>query len=170
VPTFPIIAIGRQMSVHTGGEHLGQHAGRRAGAHDPAPETGVNVARGVGEHIAPERLIDLRQRRALERNGLIQTRPDLGRNGAPRWSFADRLLVVEHIDDHLSSEGADRRPVCRIEAHRKTSKSAFRRVGIRFRMNARKNKTTSRAERQQLQGRRCFGAGRPSAPAAKASS
>jgi len=77
--------------VEAGGQHLAQHADRRAGTVHPTHEEGMRVARDVGLDVAPEVRKDVRQIARLARQRAVEAGTHcLGRR-LPDRPVLDRL-------------------------------------------------------------------------------
>ena len=109
-----VIELGH-LRIHSRRQHVGEHPERRAGPDHPAPESRVDVARGVGEDVALELLVHGRRRGGLERQRLGEPCPHVGRDGAPSRARANRGEIVEHVVHHTVAEGAELVPVRGIE-------------------------------------------------------
>ena len=100
-----VIELG-DLRIHARGEHVGEHGERGAGADHPAPEAWMDVAGGVGQHVALELLIDLRGGRRVARRGSRQPLAHLGGHRPPDGTLARGPQEFEHLVHHQVAEVA----------------------------------------------------------------
>jgi len=108
------------LGIHPGRQHVGQHAHRCPRPDHPAPEARMDVAGGVGEHVALEFLVDVRRRRRLARRRAGQPRAHLGRDRPPDGAFPRGPQILEHLVHHAMAELAQLLPLLcalRVEAN-----------------------------------------------------
>ena len=91
------------VGVQPGGEHLRDHANRRAAAIDPAHEAGMHVALSVGQHLAHELGMNLGEIFTLPWRGRLKMRAHIGWNRLPDGPLANVLDVAEHVVQHAVS-------------------------------------------------------------------
>ena len=95
-----------EMRIHPRRQHVGQHRQRRPGAHDPAPEPGVNVAVGIGQDVLAELPVDLSRIGGPPRVGSSSAARGLRRHRLPHRPLAHRFEVVHHVVHHAVAERA----------------------------------------------------------------
>ena len=78
-----------EIGVEAGGQHLRQHAHRRAAAVHPSHEAGMDVAGGVGQDIAHELAVDRRQFGRRLGNAGAEAGAHLAGNRLPDRTVAD---------------------------------------------------------------------------------
>ncbi len=121
-----------EVRVHARRQHVGQHGERRARAHHPAPEAGVDVSVGIGEDVLAELLVDHRRIGGLARGGLVQCRACSGGHRLPDRPLAHPLQIVHHVVHHAVAERAELAPVGGIEGLFRTRLGRHRAVGSRM--------------------------------------
>ena len=97
------------------GNHLGDHADRRACPVDPAHEAGVQIAGGVGDDVAPEIVQHLAKIVPRARQGLPEPVARRRRRRLPDGPLPDCLDMRDHIVQHGMREASEFAPVRRIE-------------------------------------------------------
>ena len=105
-----------EVGVEHAGEEVGEVADRVAGAHVPAPETGVVVAHRVGDDVAEE--VVVRRRHALGPAGErgVEDGAHVVGHGAPDGLVPATGEVVEGVVDHAVGEDAQGVPVLGVQA------------------------------------------------------
>ena len=101
--------------VEAGGQHLREGGERRARAHDPAPEAGVDVAGGQGEDVLSEVRVGAFFSLACAWQRFVHPGPRLRGRLLPHGSIAHRPEVFQHVVDHLMTQLAQGLPVFWIE-------------------------------------------------------
>ena len=101
--------------IEGGGQHVGHHGERRAGALDPTPEARVEIAVGIGADALKELLVNVGRIGRLERDRLVEGGADGIGHGLPGRLSTERSEMVECVVDHAMGKGAESGPVGRVE-------------------------------------------------------
>ena len=104
-----------EIGIEPRGQHLRQHAHRRAAAMDPAHEAGMGIAGGERHYVRHESPMGLGEARRRMRQRLTKASPRLLGNWLPDRPRLDALEVVEDVVQHAMALSAEARPVHGIE-------------------------------------------------------
>jgi hypothetical protein len=98
--------------VQTARQHLGEHAGERAAAMDPAEESRMRVAGSVRHDQALEVGMHVRERCLVPGHGRLERAADVGRHRPPDRARRRMLEMIDHAVEHrvrFLAKGVERR-------------------------------------------------------------
>ncbi len=98
-----------------GCKKVSQRACEIARPHVPHPETRMDVAHRVGQHVRDEIVVDLRQRSAFLRHRAAEPGPDHRWHVLPKRAFANVSGIVDRFADNVLGKDAQRLPIRRVE-------------------------------------------------------